>query len=310
MTRTLKHAVVIGSSGFLGSWLVDQLVGEGVRVTGVSRRDARALPSLAPPTEWIQADIADADPLAYLPQSDAVFFLAGIASVPASVEAPLSDLDSNLRAAVRILQALRERQGTTSFIYASSAAVYGTALTRPMKETHPLTPLSPYGVSKYAAEAYVRLYASSFGVPGASARVFSVYGPGQGKQVIYDWARKVAAGGSSLSFFGAPDVSRDFIYASDAASAFIQIARNAPLGGESYNVASGEEITLGELAKELLSISGSIAKVKFSGEVRVGDPVRWQADISTLSQLGFGARISFRNGLRETYHWAAFNEPG
>lgn len=304
MSRPLRHAVVIGSSGFLGSWLVDQLIQEGVRVTGVSRRDVRALPTLAAPTEWVQADIARAEPQAYLPDCDAVFFLAGVASVPASVEAPLSDLDGNLRAPVRILQALRERKSATSFIYASSAAVYGTAHTRPMHETHPLNPLSPYGVSKYAAEAYVRLYASSFGVSGASARVFSVYGPGQSKQVIYDWARKVATGGSSLSFFGAPEVSRDFIYASDAASAFIHIARNAPLGGESYNVASGEETTLGKLAQELLLISGSAAEVAFSGEVRVGDPVRWQADISALRRLGFGARISFQSGLIETYRWA------
>lgn len=304
MARDLTHAVVVGSSGFIGSYLVDQLVRQGVRVTGISRNQGKVQDSLQKATHWIPIDIVNAPPATYLPECDMIFFCAGIASVPASVEAPLADLDGNLRAPLRIMQALRERGGDTGFLYASSAAVYGSALHLPMSELHPLDPLSPYGASKLATETYVRLYATKFGVPGASARVFSVYGPGQDKQVIYDWSRKVALGGEEISFFGAPEVSRDFIHVADAARAFISIARNAPLGGESYNIASGIETSLGELAENLLAISGQKCEYKFSGKIRLGDPVRWQADITALKQLGFSPKVSFMDGLRETYQWA------
>ncbi|QRG05970.1 NAD-dependent epimerase/dehydratase family protein [Xanthobacter dioxanivorans] len=304
MTRNIRHAVVIGSSGFLGSWLVDRLVREGTQVTGISRRKGPVLDSLAEPSTWTSADIVNAPPDTYLPECDTVFFLAGIASVPASLKDPVADLDGNLRSALRILQTLRERDTGTSFIFASSAAVYGSALVLPMAESHPLQPLSPYGVSKLAAEAYVRLYATTFGIPGASARVFSVYGPGQHKQVVYDWALKVATNTPQLSFFGAPEVSRDFIYVSDATAAFAQIAKNAPLKGEAYNVASGTETTLEGLARNLLAISGASARFSFSGDVRVGDPVRWQSDIAALQRLGFQTEVSLLEGLRRTYLWA------
>jgi UDP-glucose 4-epimerase len=303
MSRNIKHAAVIGASGFLGGWLVDHLRRGGVRVTGISRRPGTTLDSLFGPTDWIAADVIDDTPQNYLPECDAVFFLGGVASVPASITTPVADLDGNLRAPVRILQALRERGGGTSFVYASSAAVYGSALSLPMTESHPLRPLSPYGVSKLAAEAYVRLYAADFGVPAASARIFSVYGPGQNKQVVYDWAVKVANSSSSLSFSGAPEVSRDFIYVTDAVSALAQIAEHGSLKGEAYNVASGSETKLIDLAKQMLEISESTANFSFSGNVRVGDPVRWQADISELQKLGFTLKVPLSDGLCQTYSW-------
>lgn len=304
MKRNIKHATVVGSTGFLGAWLVDDLIRAGVRVTGVSRRAKKLLDYLAEPDEWISADITVADPETYIRDSDVVFFLGGIASVPASISDPISDLDGNLRAALSILEYLRRTDKGAAFIYASSAAVYGSAVRLPMDESHPLQPLSPYGVSKLAAESYVRLYARSFNVPGAIARIFSVYGPGQDKQVVYDWSMKVAGTHSALSFFGAPDVSRDFIHVSDAASAFSHIAGNAALKGEVYNVASGDETTLEELAVSILDAGGSNASHSFTGSVRVGDPVRWQSDISALKKLDYMPKIALSDGIRETYAWA------
>lgn len=304
MNRDIQHVTVIGSSGFLGAWLVDHLVRQDIRVTGVSRRGGRRLERLAPPTTWTSADITTASPDEYIPECDVVFFLGGIASVPASFTDPVADLDGNLRAVVRILQVLRLKRPATSFIYASSAAVYGSAVTLPMSESHPLQPLSPYGISKLAAESYVRLYANALGVPGASARVFSVYGPGQDKQVVYDWALKIATKTTPLVFLGAPLVSRDFIHVSDAAAAFLKIAQNAALCGEVYNVASGVETTLTDLAQGILAVSESSTEFSFTGNVREGDPVRWSGDISALSNLGFRPKIPLIAGLRETYDWA------
>lgn len=301
--RTLSSALVVGSTGFWGSWLVDRLVRAGVRVTGVGRT-SRPLPAgLAAPDELLQIDITQTDPGEYSEGFDAIFFLAGRASVPASVVDPVADLDENVRAAVGLLHHLKASRDPASFLYASSAAVYGSATTLPMPESHSLGPLSPYGVSKLAAEEYVRLYATAFGVPGASVRPFSLYGPGQDKQVVYDLSVKIAKGESPLRMLGRPDVSRDFIHVADAAAGLIAIARSAPLRGEVYNLASGTETTLGKLVALLLSVAERDTSVEFSGHVREGDPVRWCGDASAVSSLGFELEVSLDEGLRSTFAW-------
>ncbi|MCL2794425.1 MAG: NAD-dependent epimerase/dehydratase family protein [Microbacteriaceae bacterium] len=286
--------------------MVDLLVGKGVHVTGISRHDRPALPSLRKPQVSVFANLETADPATYLTSEyDAVFFLAGSASVPYSVKDPIGDLDANTRSVVRILQHLRNLTVPPRFIYASSAAVYGTSVYQPMDESHPRNPLSPYGVSKLVAEQYVSLFAHNFGVPGASVRPFSIYGPGQQKQVVFDISRRLAAGETPLRMLGSPDVSRDFVHVEDAARAMWIVAQNAELRGETFNVGSGAETTLGELAESLRNVAGSVAEVEFSGEVREGDPLHWRGDISALAALGYSPQISLLDGLTSTFEWTA-----
>lgn len=301
--RNLSSALVVGSTGFWGSWVVDRLMREGVRVTGVGRTKRTTFHELVPPDDFLQLDITEHDPADYASGFDVIFFLAGSASVPASVADPVADLDDNVRAAVAMLHHLKTAETPPAFVYASSAAVYGTAITQPMAETHPLMPLSPYGVSKLAAEEYVRLFATAFGVPGASVRPFSLYGPGQDKQVVYDLSVRIANGEAPLRMLGSSEVSRDFIHVSDAAAGLTAVARRAPLEGEAYNLASGTETTLGELAAAVLLVAGSDTAVEFSGQVREGDPVRWCGDISALARLGVEPEIPLEDGLRSTYTW-------
>ena len=305
VARPLSTALVIGASGFWGSWLTHSLESMGVKVTGLSRTEHQGVGGLRAPSRIVRADVQDANLESALAQQDAVFYLAGRASVPASVSDPLGDLDANVRSVVRVLAEIAKSSSPMPFIYASSAAVYGTSQTSPMSESHPLGPISPYGVSKLSAEAYVRLYATQYGVPSASVRPFSIYGPGQEKQVVFDLSRRILRGDVPLHLLGSPDVSRDFIYVSDAASAIVMVAKNAPLVGEAYNIASGDETTLGWLARELLRISNSDGTPSFSGSVRSGDPEHWRADIRAIRALGFEPKVALPEGLAATYRWVS-----
>ncbi|WP_230668090.1 NAD(P)-dependent oxidoreductase [Microbacterium sp. MEC084] len=298
------RALVIGSSGFLGTWLVDSLVRRGYHVTGVSRSGAAAA-GLESPHRTVTGDVATMDLDALLLSSDHVYFLAGRASVPQSVEDPCGDLDDNVRAVLRVLWRMRVLDARARLVYASSAAVYGTSRHLPMSEQHPLAPLSPYGVSKLSAELYVRLFAETNGLRAASARFFSIYGPGQRKQVVYDLSRRVAAGERPVRLLGDARVSRDFVHVRDAADAMITVAEAGDLRGEAYNIASGVETTLATLAAHILAVAGRSDAVEFSGQVRAGDPENWQADVSALRSLGFSPTYGLEQGLAETYRWVA-----
>jgi UDP-glucose 4-epimerase len=183
--------------------------------------------------------------------------------------------------------------------------VYGDARYLPMDEDHPLEPKSPYGVSKLTAEGYVRLYWRLHGLAGLVVRPFSVYGPRQRKLVVYDLLARLHDGERPLRIRGAPDVTRDFVFAEDAARALVALARMAPGRAETYNLATGGGTSLQELATLLVSLSGIDAEVEFTGSVRAGDPYRWTGDPRRALALGVGCDTPLAEGLRRTVEWFA-----
>ncbi len=164
-------------------------------------------------------------------------------------------------------------------------------------------PLSPYGVSKLAAEHYVRLYTHLYGLATFAVRPFSLYGPRQRKLVVHDLIVRVLGGEDPLTLAAAPDVSRDFVFVRDGARAIVALARSAPALGEAYNVASGRSTTLAELADAVVAACGASADVEFTGTVRAGDPVHWAADASRAAALDVRCDTSLEEGLRATVEW-------
>src|SRR4051794_11150044 len=263
--RELSHALVLGGSGFIGSWLVERLLDEDAGVTVLDRAHDD-LPRA--PTRRLVAEVTEQSVAEALTRDkvDAVFQLAGTPQVPPSVERPVEDLESNVLTTLAALEAMRRTRSRAVIVLASSAAVYGDGRYHPMDEEHPLEPKSPYGVSKLAAEGYVSLYARLHGVRGLSVRPFSVYGPRQRKLVIYDLLTRLHGGERPLRLLGSPDVSRDFVFAKDAAQALLALARSAEAVGEPYNVASGRPTSLQELATMLVELSGMDADIEFTGD--------------------------------------------
>jgi UDP-glucose 4-epimerase len=289
--RELSHALVLGGSGFIGSWLVERLLDEGVEVTVLDRALGQ---------EVNQESVAEV--LGQAPV-DAIFHLANAALVPPSVDEPMEDLESNVATTLGVLEAMRQARSGAVMVFVSSAAVYGDAQYHPMDEDHPLEPKSPYGVSKLAAERYVRLYARLHGVHGLAVRPFSLYGPRQRKLVVYDLLTRLHQGERPLRLLGSPDVTRDFVFVEDAARALCVLARGAAAGGEAYNLASGRATSLHELATRLIGVSGIEVDVEFTGEVRPGDPLNWTGDPRRAHALGVRCETQLAEGLRRTAEW-------
>jgi UDP-glucose 4-epimerase len=298
--RPIARAYVLGGAGFIGSWVADTLRARGVEVTIADRRVRDGARSNG-------ADLDGAQLARVLEERsiDAVFDFAGRADVPHSFEAPLETLEENAAAPLRRLEALRTMPHPPIYVYASSAAVCGNVSELPITETHEPAPLSPYAVSKLAAEQYVGFYHRVHGVPAISLRLFSVYGPGQRKQAIYDLIMLARSPGDVLDVAAPSTVTRDFVFVGDVAEAAVDLAGRAPARGEVYNVATGRETSMAELAQTILAVSRECKRVSFAKAARPGDPIRYVGSTQRLSALGVELTTPLEAGLRQTVDWLA-----
>ena len=300
------RVVVTGGAGFIGSHLVEELVRRGARVVVVddmSSGRAANLTAVADRIETLTLDLARADARPALAGADAVFHLAGYADIPRSVKEPRLDFEKNAAATLNLLEAVRESAPQAKVLFASSAAVYGVGSARPLREDDPPAPAAPYGVSKLAAERYVDVYARLYGLRSASLRLFPVYGPRLRAHVVYDLMRKVRDDPGELRIEGDGTQVRDFVHVSGAVQAFLTVAERAPLGGEAYNVASGEPVTIRELAGLICERMEARPRFVYSGLVASGVSQQWAADLTRLRALGYQPPMSLAEGLRGTAEW-------
>ncbi|MCL4488733.1 MAG: GDP-mannose 4,6-dehydratase [Chloroflexi bacterium] len=303
-----KNLLITGGAGFIGSHLVEKFVEAGADVTVIDNFVTGCLENLSRVTERLDlrsADILSIDWEDVLAERsyDAIVHLAANAYVPPSVERPALDYQINLEGTFRLLEALRRHRWPGTLVYASSAAVYGQGVRMPIQEGDPTVPISPYGVSKLAAERYVAVYSQLYGLRAASARLFSVYGPRQRKQVLYDLMTKLLHDPRELHMHGDGKQTRDFSYVGDAASAVMRVAGFGRLHGEVYNVASGRECSIYELAETLCRVLRVRPIFVFSGSVRPGDPERWLANVEQLGRLGYLPQTTLEEGIRKTVEW-------
>lgn len=301
-----RRVAVTGGTGFIGSHLVEELVRRGARVVVIDDMSSGRPGNLAAVedrVDLVTLDLARDDPRPALAGADTVFHLAGYADIPRSVKEPRLDFEKNAMATLNVLEALREAAPGTRLLFASSAAVYGVGSDRPLREDDPFAPAAPYGVSKLAAERYVEVYARLYGLRSASLRLFPVYGPRLRAHVVYDLMRKVRDDPNELRIEGDGTQVRDFVHVSGAVEAFLTVAERAPLGGEAYNVASGEPVTIKDLAALICERMGARPRFAYSGLVASGVSQRWAADLTRLRALGYRSPVSLDEGLRGTVEW-------
>lgn len=303
------NVLVTGGAGFIGSHLVEALVARGDAVTVFD--DLRGgtianLDAVIGSIHFEEGDLLATDMKALLASGgfDTVFHLAGTAYVPPSVEDPIYDFRLVAEGTLKVCDAVRRSSPSSKLIYTSSAAVYGDPESLPIAEDHRIAPVSPYGLHKYTAEQEVRLHAELYGLRTASARLFSVYGPRQRKQVIYDFARKISADPSRVEAFGDGTQVRDFVYVGDVVRALLRIQSDAPMRGEVYNVATGRGISTGELMTLVARSLGADPQVVWSGSIRAGDPDKWLASIERLRGIGYAPATELEVGVAATVAWA------
>jgi len=230
-----------------------------------------------------------------------IVHLAASTGVIDSIQAPGDDFEVNARGTLNLLEAAVE-QGVEKFIFASSNAVLGRK-EPPLNEHTVPQPLSPYGASKLAGEAYCSAFYASYGLSTVSLRFANVYGPGSGHKtsVVAKWIQQLLAR-EPLTVYGDGQQTRDFIHVEDICRAII-LALEAPLGGEVFQIGTGKETSVLELATLLQQILNCPAEINFV-PARRGEVRRSFCDISKAKViLGFEATRSLREGLEETCHW-------
>jgi UDP-glucose 4-epimerase len=213
-------------------------------------------------------------------------------------------LDGAVRGTAEILEALRRSGSGAKFVLMSSAAVYGQPVRFPVREDAPVAPMSPYGWHKLEAEAICREHVERWGGRASAVRVFSAYGEGLRRQVVWDLVQRIRSSDGRLELMGTGEESRDFVHASDVARAVEVVIGAAPMRGEVYNVGSGEETTIRELAEMLMGVMGKRLALSWLGDPVEGYPVRWHADIGGICGLGYGRGARLGERLRSVVSWA------
>lgn len=299
----MKTVLITGVAGFIGRYVARHFSEQGWSVIGIDNSPPENAP-LANLAAYHRLQLPDAQLNKLLQESSpqVCIHCAGRASVGLSMTEPAADFHSNTVLTFELLNALRLHSSGCRFIFLSSAAVYGNPESMPISETQSPAPLSPYGFHKLQCEQLCLEFAKIYDLPTASLRIFSAYGPGLRRQVLWDICQKAIIKGSVV-LQGSGQESRDFIHALDIARALMAIATSAPMQGEAYNLGAGQEVTIAELADMVLQALEYEGTPEFDGVVPVGIPLNWRADISKLESLGFTPSVPLEKGVKTFANW-------
>ncbi|HLX57294.1 MAG TPA: NAD-dependent epimerase/dehydratase family protein [Ktedonobacteraceae bacterium] len=316
------RCLVTGVAGFVGSHLAERLLADGHQVCGIDSfvdyyprpiKEAN-LESLRSSNRFtfIEGDLLAIDLPPLLEGVDLVFHQAAQAGVRASWGHEFSRyVDCNVLATQRLLEASLHARSLQRFVYASSSSVYGETLALPVSEAVNPRPISPYGVSKLAAEHLCTLYHHNFGVPTVSLRYFTVYGPRQRPDMAFHRFCKAILHRQPVRMYDNGYQTRDFTYISDVVEANIRAATRETAIGQVMNIAGGSRVTLHDVITILQEIHGSPINIVFE-EKRHGDVRHTFADTSRAQQIiGYQPLVALRQGLyHEFQHLAALYQYG
>lgn len=303
--------LVTGAAGFIGSHLSERLLAEGHDVLGVdcftdyydrALKEAN-IAAIRGRQGFIlaQNDLTGGDIRDLVDGSDAIFHLAAQPGVRGSWGRRFDVyIRNNITLTQRLLEVVAEHP--IPVVYASSSSVYGSVTEMPLREDGPALPVSPYGVTKLAAEHLANLYCRAYGIPVTSVRYFTVYGPRQRPDMAFTrWCEAVLAG-RPLEVLGDGEQSRDFTFVADAVDATIRALRG-PAGGV-FNVGGGSRATVNEVIGILGELTGERLPVQRKPPVR-GDMMHTWADTARAREdLGWEPRTSLRDGLAAQLAWA------
>ncbi len=315
--KSKKMCLVTGAAGFIGSHLVRHLLGEGHRVTGIDSFTDYYDPkikwnNIADLLQHSQFDLIEADlveAIDSLPGAvEWVFHQAAQAGVRASWGSEFEQYTRQNILATQCLLEWARVEKPQRFIFASSSSVYGNVEKLPMHEDDSLKPLSPYGVTKLAAENLCTLYHENFAVPTVSLRYFTVYGPGQRPDMAFHRFIRAIMEGKEPTLYGSGDQTRDFTYIDDIVSANLAAAVNPQAVGRVYNIGGGSRISLNGVIALLAEIAAKPVRVKRE-ELSAGDPLHTFADTRRAkNELGYYPQTGIEVGLQKMY--ASFGRAG
>ncbi|MCE5209139.1 MAG: SDR family NAD(P)-dependent oxidoreductase [Chloroflexi bacterium] len=309
-----QQVLVTGAGGFIGSHLVENLVQMGARVRAFvhynSRGDAgllRMVPrEVLDQVEIIAGDIRDPEAIQTAVKGcGIVFHLGALISIPYSYVHPTEVAEANLMGTLNVLNSCRELS-VNRMVHTSTSEVYGTALRVPIGEDHPLQGQSPYSASKIGADKLVESYYCAFGLPVVTVRPFNTYGPRQSARAVIPTIITQALV-KDVIHLGNLQPVRDFTYVSDTVSGFIKAAEAKGVEGEVYNLGTGNEVSIGDLAHQIIRIVSRPVQIKT-------DQIRLRPENSEVQRLlsdnskarkafGWQPQVTLEQGLEQTVLW-------
>lgn len=298
--------IVTGGSGFLGTHLCRSLAAEGHQVTNIDLVDNPEFPAL-------NIDVRDLDSLkTALKDADAVFHLASLIQAGESVQQPQLYVDVNITGSLNVLEAMRHNNITT-FLFSSSAAIYGEPLRSPIEEDDRTIPINPYGVTKLTMEGMLRSYVESYNFTGVALRYFNLYGPEEQHQpethAIPRFIDQIAHG-KEVTVWGEGQHLRDYIYISDVVAAHIkalELTQQQPHQYHYMNLSTGHPNSVMEVIQTISRIMKKPANIKHFPD-RPGDPLVLTAKPSKAHEvLGWKAEVDLETGLRNTIEYFQHN---
>lgn len=302
--------LVTGGAGFIGSNIVEELLRRGCRVRvfdNFSTGKKENLDTFAGKLELVKGDLREPGDLRDAMRGVTyVLHQAAFRSVPKSVDNPRAAHDNNATGTLNALMAAREA-GVKRFVYAATSSAYGECPVFPQKETLPTAPISPYAVSKLAGEHYCHVFAKTYGLETVALRYFNVFGPRQNPESVYSAViprfMQLAVQGKPLEIHWDGRQSRDFTYVANVVDGNIRAALAGGVSGLTINVATGTNISLLDIARELERILGRRIEKTFSPR-RKGDIRKTYSDISRARKLlGYKPLVMFPEGLRLTWDY-------
>ncbi|MFH1059493.1 MAG: NAD-dependent epimerase/dehydratase family protein [Pseudomonadota bacterium] len=308
------RVLVTGAAGFIGSQVAERLLDLGHAVRGIdcfTDYYPRRLKELnlarcreAQGFDFLEQDILDVAPAALLKDVQAIIHLAAQAGVRASWGKNFEIYThNNILSTQHLLEGVKALDPAVRLVYASSSSVYGDTRDLPMREASACWPVSPYGVTKLAAEHLCGLYTRNFGLDTVSLRYFTVYGPRQRPDMAFHRFIKAMFTGGEIRLFGDGEQSRDFTYVGDIAEATVAAALGAGAKGGIYNLGGGSRVTVNQVLDMLRHITGGDALIQRL-EVAKGDVRDTEADTSRArAELGFDPRYDLAKGLAAEAQW-------
>lgn len=315
----MKKVLVTGADGFIGSHLTELLVEKGYQVKAFVYYNSfntwgwlDTLPQdKMREIEVFSGDIRDPNGVREAMKGvDGVFHLAALIAIPFSYHSPDSYVDTNIKGTLNVLQAARDL-GTERIMVTSTSEVYGTAQYVPIDEKHPYQGQSPYSATKIGADRLAESFYRSFNLPVSIVRPFNTYGPRQSARAVIPTIITQLLAGQKEIKLGSLSPTRDFNYVKDTAAGFVSIAESDKTIGEEINIATQQEISIGDLANEIIRQINPSAKI-------VCDEQRLRPEKSEVNRLlganekikrltAWEPRYTFEEGIRETIAWIREN---
>ncbi len=313
-----KPVLVTGAGGFIASHLVEALVVSGARVRAFVRYNSRGDPGLLSvlpadiqqEIEIVAGDLRDQSAVQAACQGiQYIFHLGALIAIPYSYLHPEEVVTTNVLGALNVLLAARQG-GVERLIHTSTSEVYGTALRVPIDEGHPLQGQSPYSASKIGADKLAESFYRSFDTPVVTLRPFNTYGPRQSTRAVIPTIITQALTQEVIRL-GNLEAQRDFTYVADTVAGFLRVAEMPGIEGETFNLGSGEEVSIGDLANLIVALTRREVKITLDTErLRPGksEVQRLLSDNSQAREcLGWQPEVSLDDGLARTIDWVRDN---